>query len=178
VERDLDADSDGIPDVSDQCSSIAEDKDGFADEDGCPDFDNDNDGIYDAQDQCPNEPEDKDGFKDEDGCPDHDNDGDAVPDSVDVCPGEPETVNGFKDADGCPDVVPPDWKPESAAPPAVDTASQAAAPAPADIAVKSGLVDTVKAVASAPDSTKKVKVKQKLIPKSAPVDAGKKATGK
>jgi parallel beta-helix repeat protein len=171
----LDADNDGIPDDKDKCTSIAEDKDGFQDEDGCPDFDNDNDGIYDAQDQCPNEPEDKDGFADDDGCPEYDNDKDGVPDTADACPGEPETVNGYKDDDGCPDLVPPGWKPESAAP-AIDSASQAAVPAPVDTAVKPIPVDTVKTVAPASvDSTKKVKVKQRLIPKSAPADAAKKA---
>jgi hypothetical protein len=47
-----------------------EDKDGFQDEDGCPDPDNDNDGIPDAVDKCPNEPETVNGFQDGDGCPD------------------------------------------------------------------------------------------------------------
>jgi OOP family OmpA-OmpF porin len=167
-ERGLDADNDGIRDDDDKCASIAEDRDGFADEDGCPDFDNDNDGIYDAQDQCPNEPEDKDGFADEDGCPDYDNDRDNVLDTADACPGEPETVNGYKDDDGCPDEVPPGWKPEAAAP-AVDTASQAAAPAP-----DATVVDTSKPAVPV-DLKKKVKVKQKLVPKAAPVDAEKKA---
>ena len=83
-----------------------EDKDGFQDEDGCPDPDNDGDGIPDAADKCPNEPEDKDGFQDEDGCPDPDNDGDGVPDAQDKCPDQPETKNGYQDDDGCPDEVP------------------------------------------------------------------------
>ena len=175
VERDLDVDGDGIPDVSDKCASIAEDKDGFMDEDGCPDFDNDNDGIYDAQDQCPNEPEDKDGFKDEDGCPDLDNDRDGVADTADVCPGEPETVNGFKDEDGCPDVVPPDWKPESAAPAPVP-ADTAVKPSPGDTAKQAVAPDTSKKTpAAAVDSTRKVKTKKKLVPTPAPVDTAKKA---
>ena len=46
-----------------------EDKDGFQDEDGCPDPDNDGDGILDPVDQCPMEPEDFDKCQDEDGCP-------------------------------------------------------------------------------------------------------------
>jgi outer membrane protein OmpA-like peptidoglycan-associated protein len=99
-----DRDGDGIPDAIDQCPDEPEDKDGFQDEDGCPDPDNDKDGIPDAIDKCPDEPEDKDGFQDEDGCPDDDNDGDGIPDAVDKCPNDPETVNGFEDEDGCPDV--------------------------------------------------------------------------
>ncbi len=79
----VDTDGDGIPDVSDLCPTVPEDKDGFQDEDGCPDLDNDQDGIPDTLDKCPNEPEDKDGFEDEDGCPDLDNDQDGIPDAED-----------------------------------------------------------------------------------------------
>jgi large repetitive protein len=99
-----DTDGDGIPDGQDLCPKEAEDKDGFDDEDGCPDPDNDQDGIPDAADKCPLEPEDRDGFQDQDGCPDLDNDGDAIPDSQDKCPNEPEDKDGFQDDDGCPDV--------------------------------------------------------------------------
>lgn len=102
----LDSDGDGIPDEVDQCPDVAEDKDGFEDEDGCPDYDNDADGIPDVKDQCPNEPEDMDGFQDTDGCPDKDNDRDGIPDVVDKCPNQPETFNGYKDDDGCPDEKP------------------------------------------------------------------------
>jgi len=98
-----DRDGDGIPDSVDACPDEPEDKDGFQDEDGCPDLDNDGDGIPDSADKCPNEPEDKDGFQDEDGCPDLDNDGDGIPDSTDKCPNEPEDKDGFQDEDGCPD---------------------------------------------------------------------------
>jgi outer membrane protein OmpA-like peptidoglycan-associated protein len=98
-----DRDGDGIPDAIDQCPDEPEDKDGFQDEDGCPDPDNDGDGIPDALDKCPNEPEDKDGFEDADGCPDPDNDHDGIPDVVDKCPNEPEDKDGFQDEDGCPD---------------------------------------------------------------------------
>jgi OOP family OmpA-OmpF porin len=98
-----DRDGDGIPDNVDRCPDQPEDKDGFQDEDGCPDLDNDGDGIPDALDKCPNEPEDKDGFQDEDGCPDLDNDGDGIPDALDKCPNEPEDKDGFQDEDGCPD---------------------------------------------------------------------------
>ncbi len=98
-----DRDGDGILDANDKCPDDPEDRDGFEDEDGCPDPDNDKDGIPDKLDKCPNEPEDKDGFEDDDGCPDPDNDKDGLPDIVDKCPNEPETFNGFQDEDGCPD---------------------------------------------------------------------------
>ncbi len=122
-----DRDGDGIPDVLDRCPDQPEDKDGFQDEDGCPDPDNDGDGLLDTVDKCPNqagpiqnfgcpvtdkdgdginddvdkcpnEAEDKDGFQDEDGCPDLDNDGDGIPDTEDKCPNEP----GVKEESGCP----------------------------------------------------------------------------
>jgi outer membrane protein OmpA-like peptidoglycan-associated protein len=98
-----DRDGDGITDDKDKCPDEPEDKDGFQDEDGCPDPDNDFDGIPDKDDKCPMEPEDKDGFQDEDGCPDPDNDGDGLADAVDQCPNEPEDKDGFEDDDGCPD---------------------------------------------------------------------------
>ncbi len=98
-----DIDNDGIPDVRDQCPDMPEDKDGYQDEDGCPDFDNDNDGIYDTQDKCPNDPEDFDGFEDQDGCLDIDNDHDGISDKLDKCPNTPEDIEGFMDDDGCPD---------------------------------------------------------------------------
>src|SRR5262245_3146925 len=80
-----DRDGDGIPDMDDQCPDQPEDRDGYKDEDGCPDPDNDGDGIPDALDKCPNEPEDFDNFQDEDGCPDPDNDCDGIPDHNDDC---------------------------------------------------------------------------------------------
>jgi OOP family OmpA-OmpF porin len=98
-----DKDGDGIPDDVDRCPNEPEDKDGFQDDDGCPDPDNDGDGIPDVLDKCPNDPEDKDGFQDEDGCPDYDNDHDGIPDNLDKCPNEPEDKDGFQDDDGCPD---------------------------------------------------------------------------
>ncbi|MBF5042686.1 OmpA family protein [Aggregicoccus sp. 17bor-14] len=123
-----DRDGDGVPDPADKCPDQAEDKDGFQDEDGCPELDNDQDGIVDsadkcpdvsgpmqnlgcpivdkdgdgvldAQDKCPSEPEDKDGFQDEDGCPDLDNDGDGSPDTADKCPLQAGPLENF----GCPD---------------------------------------------------------------------------
>ncbi|HEX7841807.1 MAG TPA: OmpA family protein, partial [Kofleriaceae bacterium] len=93
-----DLDGDGVPDNVDQCPRVPEDRDGFQDEDGCPDDDNDGDGITDKLDKCPNEPEDRDGFEDADGCPDPDNDKDGIPDKADKCPNEPGVS-----PDGCPD---------------------------------------------------------------------------
>ncbi len=98
-----DRDGDGIPDSLDGCRTEPEDKDGYQDEDGCPDEDNDRDGIADPVDRCRDEPEDKDGFEDSDGCPEHDNDGDGVLDAIDRCPDQKEDLDKFDDEDGCPD---------------------------------------------------------------------------
>jgi OmpA-OmpF porin, OOP family len=115
-----DSDGDGLTDDVDKCPQDPEDKDGYQDEDGCPDPDNDGDGICDpwvaeqqvgakyvsmcqGRDMCPMEPEDKDGFQDDDGCPDPDNDGDGIADVVDQCPMQPEDKDGWQDDDGCPD---------------------------------------------------------------------------
>jgi len=65
-----DRDADGIPDAKDKCPDDPEDRDGFQDEDGCPDPDNDHDGIPDTVDQCPNDAETFNGRNDADGCPD------------------------------------------------------------------------------------------------------------
>jgi len=107
-----DHDHDGIPDKLDKCPDDPEDKDGFQDEDGCPDPDNDKDGIPDIKDKCPLDPEDKDGFQDEDGCPDPDNDKDGIPDSKDRCPNDAQGADGKdgcpnldKDNDGVPDAI-------------------------------------------------------------------------
>src|SRR5204862_3787943 len=97
-----DRDGDGIKDDVDKCPDEPEDRDGFQDEDGCPDPDNDKDGIPDVDDLCPNEP----GPKENRGCPlqkDLDRDGDGIPDAVDKCPDEPEDFDGYQDDDGCPD---------------------------------------------------------------------------
>ena len=100
-----DRDHDGIIDILDRCPDEPEDKDGFQDDDGCPDEDNDNDGIPDALDKYPNEPEDFDGFQDEDGCPDPDNDHDGIPDVDDACPNDPEDGKGKRPYDGCPSTL-------------------------------------------------------------------------
>ncbi len=100
---DTDPDRDGVHGAADRCPHEAEDKDGFEDQDGCPDPDNDGDGIADAADRCPSEAEDKDGWQDDDGCPDPDNDGDSIADADDKCPNEAEDKDGWQDDDGCPD---------------------------------------------------------------------------
>ncbi len=97
-----DRDHDGVPDVNDRCPDQPEDRDGFQDQDGCPDPDNDGDGIPDAQDKCPNDAEDFDQFEDEDGCPEADNDKDGIPDLNDACPNAPEDGKGKNPHDGCP----------------------------------------------------------------------------
>ena len=129
---DNDLDDDGVLDDIDECTSEAEDRDGFEDDDGCPDDDNDNDAIPDAVDNCPLEAEDYDDFQDDDGCPEPDNDNDNIPDGEDACPNEAgtladkgcpnldidgdgfenqfdpcpeqaEDMDGFQDEDGCPE---------------------------------------------------------------------------
>jgi hypothetical protein len=48
-----DSDGDGVPDAVDKCPNDPEDRDGFQDQDGCPDPDNDGDGVPDDKDNCP-----------------------------------------------------------------------------------------------------------------------------
>jgi hypothetical protein len=100
--RNHDRDGDGIPDELDQCPDLPEDRDGYQDEDGCPDLDNDGDGIPDSRDLCPNTKEDLDGFQDDDGCPDPDNDQDKIPDVEDACPNEPGPPSPDPKRHGCP----------------------------------------------------------------------------
>jgi outer membrane protein OmpA-like peptidoglycan-associated protein len=95
-----DEDGDGIVDPKDRCRDQPEDKDGFQDEDGCPELDNDNDGLLDSADRCPNAA----GAIKELGCPFTDKDGDGLEDSQDKCLVEPEDKDGFQDEDGCPDL--------------------------------------------------------------------------
>ncbi len=98
-----DADADAVLDRDDKCPDVAEDRDGFQDDDGCPELDNDGDRIPDDRDRCRDAAETVDGFKDDDGCPDLDDDDDDIPDDVDQCRNEAEDKDGFKDDDGCPD---------------------------------------------------------------------------
>ena len=51
-----DRDGDGLTDDVDKCPDEPEDKDGFEDDDGCPDPDNDKDSVLDKDDKCPTEP--------------------------------------------------------------------------------------------------------------------------
>jgi outer membrane protein OmpA-like peptidoglycan-associated protein len=97
-----DRDRDSIPDTLDTCRETPEDRDGFEDSDGCPEYDNDNDGIVDEVDGCPNNPEDNDNFEDKDGCPDYDNDNDRIPDTIDACPDK----SGLESNRGCPEEGP------------------------------------------------------------------------
>ena len=85
-----DMDNDGVPDDRDRCPREPEDKDGFQDEDGCPDIDNDLDRVLDQFDKCPMVPETYNGFEDDDGCPD------TVPPEVDALRG---TIEGLLYAD-------------------------------------------------------------------------------
>ena len=120
-----DSDSDGVPDASDACPTVAgndgtgcpapvdADSDGVMDNvdkcpgvtgvapDGCPPADPDKDGVTGDADACPNEAGDM-----PNGCPNPDPDGDGIQGAADTCPKEPETKNGFQDTDGCPDELP------------------------------------------------------------------------
>ena len=96
-----DTDGDGFLDPVDQCPTIAEDRDGWQDNDGCLDPDDDNDGWMDEDDACPRAAEDRDGYADTDGCPDPDDDGDGVRDEDDRCPRSPG--EGFQH--GCPQLI-------------------------------------------------------------------------
>ncbi|MEI8254370.1 MAG: OmpA family protein [Deltaproteobacteria bacterium] len=65
-----DTDGDGVPDARDRCFEEREDRDGIADDDGCPETDADQDGVLDGSDRCPLAPETMNGIDDTDGCPD------------------------------------------------------------------------------------------------------------
>jgi outer membrane protein OmpA-like peptidoglycan-associated protein len=102
-----DYDQDGLSGTADKCPRVPENKNGFEDDDGCPDSgDSDKDGIGDSVDDCKDVPEDMDGFEDKDGCPD-DDDKDGIADASDgvngACKKQAEDKDGFEDGDGCPD---------------------------------------------------------------------------
>lgn len=67
---DPDPDGDGVVGADDRCPGLAEDFDGFRDDDGCPDPDNDGDGVPDDEDACRDAAETVNGVDDDDGCPD------------------------------------------------------------------------------------------------------------
>lgn len=101
-----DRDGDGVADVIDNCPLKPEDRDGYKDDDGCPDLDNDGDGLLDTEDECPDERETINGIADDDGCPDGeegDRDADGIPDPNDRCPDQAEDFDNHLDDDGCPD---------------------------------------------------------------------------
>jgi len=98
-----DYDGDGFVGPADICPRDPEDRDGYEDEDGCPDPDNDGDGIPDIRDKCPEAAGDEVSIG-PDGCPDNDLDGDQIPNDRDKCPEDPEDYDGFEDSDGCPDI--------------------------------------------------------------------------
>lgn len=95
-EEEGDRDLDGQPDSADGCPDEAEDRDGYDDEDGCPDNDNDADGMPDHSDACPMDA----GSVETDGCPEPDSDGDHISGGFDSCPEEAGTVenHGCKEA--------------------------------------------------------------------------------
>ncbi len=103
--RTHDRDGDRIPDDRDACPPLAEDRDGFEDEDGCPDPDDDADMVLDPDDLCPRETAEEGRDDDEDGCTDpvRDADGDGLEDARDACPNAAEDADGHADDDGCPD---------------------------------------------------------------------------
>ena len=100
--RFYDEDKDQVADDVDQCPELEEDRDGFEDADGCPDWDNDDDGVPDEDDRCPKEQEDADEFEDDDGCSDPDNDSDRLPDSADACPDKAGPDSSNPKLRGCP----------------------------------------------------------------------------
>ena len=113
--RSHDEDGDKVPDDVDQCRQIPEDRDGFEDEDGCPEIDDDDDGIVDKEDACPRVAGIESRDPKRNGCPVADRDKDDVPDDVDRCPdlrgarSDDPAKNGCPvvdaDSDGVPDDV-------------------------------------------------------------------------
>ena len=92
------------PRLARQVPEQPEDKDGFQDQDGCPDPDNDEDGILDVEDACPNKPEDKrTAIRRPTAARSAIATSDGILDDDDKCPDEPEDKDGFEDEDGCPD---------------------------------------------------------------------------
>ena len=84
---------DGIFGSADKCADDPEDKDGNADDDGCPDLDDDEDGVPDLMDRCPAEKETANGYQDDDGC------ADTVPEAVLKFTGVIEGITFKKDSD-------------------------------------------------------------------------------
>jgi len=97
---DPDDDNDGILDRYDKCRTLAETKNGYQDNDGCPEdeslIDRDGDLVPDIRDKCPTDPKKiEPGVS---GCnKPEDRDRDNIPDDYDACPDDYGT-----DFDGCP----------------------------------------------------------------------------
>ncbi len=68
--EEIDRDADGIDAAHDDCDDRPEDRDGYQDDDGCPDIDDDGDEQLDIADRCRTKPETWNGYRDDDGCPD------------------------------------------------------------------------------------------------------------
>lgn len=70
--RDPDNDGDGVPDELDECGEFPETKNGYRDEDGCPDVgeDDDDDGVGNDDDRCQQVAENYNDSRDDDGCAD------------------------------------------------------------------------------------------------------------
>jgi OOP family OmpA-OmpF porin len=100
-----DRDRDGIVDAVDRCPDSPEDRDGWKDDDGCPDEDDDRDGdgVLDEEDACPTVPGAARSDPKLNGCASPDSDGDTWDDPADRCPDRPEDFDGVEDDDGCPD---------------------------------------------------------------------------
>ena len=100
--RSHDEDQDKVPDDVDQCRQIPEDRDGFEDEDGCPEIDDDDDGIVDKEDACPRVAGVESRDPRRNGCPVADRDKDEVPDDVDKCPDLRGVRSDDPSKNGCP----------------------------------------------------------------------------
>lgn len=105
INPDCDTDSDGYPDVADNCPLVANadqlDTEGDGIGDAC-DGDDDNDGVLDGGDNCPLVANANQSDTDDDGIGDAcdtDDDGDGVADADDLCPGSPAGM--AVDANGC-----------------------------------------------------------------------------
>jgi hypothetical protein len=111
-EPSVDTDADGIPDINDNCPSVANPDQANSDDnpngDACQDTDNDT--IIDSSDNCPDKVNkdqiNSDGDALGDAC-DDDNDNDDIPDSVDPCPYnvdnnacDPNDIDGDRVANG------------------------------------------------------------------------------
>lgn len=102
-----DRDRDAIPDAEDLCPDSPESRNGFKDDDGCPDDpdDGDGDGVRGEADHCPDRPERPGDPCPGDGCPfsPADRDGDGIAGRDDLCGRTCENYDGRFDDDGCPE---------------------------------------------------------------------------